>query len=170
MKTLLYFSIISFLFTIGVSCSSSDDDPPIPASTPTPTLIPSPTPSPVISPTPDPIPEPAPTDVIITFKANLLPATDITYVTPYGDATLQFNQTAKTFKIVVVTDNFNPNYGNIHTADGTIVFIFPANFFKYGINTFSSVINDNQITELMANHYYVNINGDGDINGQLIKQ
>lgn len=154
MKTFLNFSAIAFLIIIGVSCSSGDDEPPILSSISTSFST----------------PPPSPTDVIATFEATLVPATEANYTSPYGDAKLQFNQTAKTLKIVLSIDNFNPNYGNIHTADGAIIFIFPAGLFRGGSNIFPFPINEDQITELLANHYYVNINGpNGDINGQLIR-
>lgn len=179
MKPLLYFSAILFLFAIGVSCSSSDDDPP---PTPKPTLISTPQVTHPIETTPiittpvittSVVNTSASTDVIITFKADLKPdgVSTITYATLIGNATLLLNQTTKTFKLIDVgADNFNPTYVNIHTADGTIVFVFPNTVFSSSSPTIST-INDDQIVELMANHYYVNFKGaDGDINGQLIKQ
>jgi hypothetical protein len=172
MKTIFKFSVILFLLIIGVSCSNDDDPPPTPK--PNPSLVNNPainTPTvttPVVT-----IPDPAPTDVIVTFKADLKPdgVTTITYATLIGNVTLLLNQTAKTFKLIDVgADNFNPTYVNIHTADGTIVFVFPNTVFSSTSPTIST-INDDQIVELMANHYYVNFKGaDGDINGQLIKQ
>lgn len=160
---------VLLLLIIGTSCSNGDDD--LPAAKPASSLVKTAELIPAPAPTSTPIPDSAPTDVVITFKADLKPATEVTYVTPYGYAILQFNQTAKTFKIMAESDNFNPDYGNIHTAYGKIVFVFPVAFFKTFSHTYSSVINDDQIMELMANHYYVNINGpDGDVNGQLIKQ
>lgn len=177
MKPLLYFSAILLLCIIGVSCSTGDDDPPA-APKPTPSIVNSPTPTstPVVTPTStetNTIPDFAPTDVIITFKADLKPdgVTTITYATLIGNLTLLLNQTTKTFKLIDVgADNFNPTYINIHTADGTIVFVFPNTVFNPASPTIST-INDDQIVELMANHYYVNFKGaGGDINGQLIKQ
>ena len=173
MKSLLYFLVILFLCAIGVSCSSSDDDP---LPTPKPTLITPTVTAPVVTAPVVNVPvvtAPASTDVIITFKADLKPdgVTTITYATLIGNLTLLLNQTTKTFKLMDVgADNFNPTDVNIHTTDGTIVFVFPKTVFSSTSSTIST-INDDQIVELMANHYYVNFKGaDGDINGQLIKQ
>lgn len=174
MKPLLYFSAILFLFAIGVSCSGSDDDS---LPTPKPTLISTPEVNPPTVTTPivtaPVLTVSASTDVIITFKADLKPdgVSTITYATLIGNVTLLLNQTTKTFKLIDVgADNFNPTYVNIHTADGTIVFVFPNTVFSSSSPTIST-INDDQIVELTANHYYVNFKGaDGDINGQLIKQ
>ncbi|WP_156101367.1 hypothetical protein [Flavobacterium gilvum] len=169
------------MFIIGVSCSSSDDDFSPPTNTsPAPTIsnpvtTPATTPeenTPAENTPPVTIPNSSPSDVIITFKADLKPdgVSTISYTTLIGNATLILNQTNKTFRLVDVgADNFNPTYVNIHTADGTIVFVFPKTVFG-STSAYISAINDAQIVELMANHYYVNFKGaDGDINGQLIR-
>lgn len=114
-----------------------------------------------------------PTPVIVTFKATLTPV-EGTGSSAHGDAILEFNQTAKTFKITVTyTAGFTPNHGHIHAADGSVVFPFPDTSVTTSPFTLSFAITDAQIVELMANHYYVNLHTvafpNGEIKGTLIK-
>jgi len=120
----------------------------------------------------DDSPTPTPTPTIVTFKATLTPV-DGTGSAASGDATLLFNQTAKTFEITVNFTGLTPIHGHIHAADGTIIFPFPDATVSTSPIKISSAINDAQIVELMANHYYVNLHTvafpDGEIKGTLIK-
>jgi hypothetical protein len=144
MKPSFSFLAILSVFFIVVSCSNSDDN----TSTP------------------------APTPVIITFNASLTPVAGTGSVAS-GDATLKFNQTAKTLEITVTFTGITPKHGHIHAADGTIVFPFPDASVTTSPFTLSFAINDAQITELMANHYYVNLHTEafpnGEISGTLTK-
>ncbi|PJJ07401.1 CHRD domain-containing protein [Flavobacterium sp. 1] len=143
MKSLLGFTAVLFLFFIGVSCSNSDDNP-----------------------------SPTPTPVIVDFTASLTPVAG-TGSMAYGNAALKFNQTAKTFEITVTFTGITPTHGHIHGADGAIVFPFPDANVSTSPIILSFSINDAQITELMANHYYVNLHTTafpgGEISGTLIK-
>lgn len=144
MKSLLIFSVIFFLSFIGASCSNSDDS--------------SYTPS---------------TSEIVVFTANLVPVIG-TGSMAYGDATLKFNQTAKTFDITVNFTGITPIDGHIHVADsGTIVFPFPQSAVATSPINLSFGITDAQIAQLMANRYYVNLHTSaftgGEISGTLIK-
>ncbi|HEY6142974.1 MAG TPA: CHRD domain-containing protein [Flavobacterium sp.] len=112
------------------------------------------------------------TPAIVTFSANLT-AVAGTGSTAYGDATLKFNKTTKTFEITVNYTGLTATDGHIHGADGGIVFPFSGTepLASPIVLTFS--ITDAQITELMANHYYVNLHTaaftSGEISGTLIK-
>jgi hypothetical protein len=143
MKRLVLFSVLLCAFFVVISCSNGNDDN-----------------------------DPAPTPVIVTFAANLTPVAG-TGSTAYGDATLKFNQTAKTFEITVNFTGLTPMAGHIHGADGAIVFPFPDATVSTSPIKLSFAINDAQIVELMANHYYVNLHTGafpaGEISGILIK-
>ncbi|HEU4789876.1 MAG TPA: CHRD domain-containing protein [Flavobacterium sp.] len=112
------------------------------------------------------------TPVIVTFNASLTPV-EGTGSSAHGDATLEFNQTAKTFKITVTYTGLAPNHGHIHAADGTVVFPFSDTSVTTSPFTQTFAITDAQIVELMANHYYVNLHTVdfplGEIKGTLIK-
>jgi len=112
-------------------------------------------------------PAPTPTPVKTTFKATLEP---VTGSAADGDATLIFNQTAKTIEITVNFTGLTATAGHIHGADGLPVFTF-SSLTSPIKQTFA--INNAQIAELMANHYYVNLHStahlDGEISGTLIK-
>jgi hypothetical protein len=139
MKSLLSFLAILFLLFIGLSCSNSDDDP---------------------------APTPTPTPVIVTFEATLTPVAG-TGSMASGKATLKFNQTAKTFEITVTYTGILPTHGHIHAADGSIVFPFSDATVATTPFTLSFSINDAQIVELMANHYYVNLHTEAFPNGEI---
>jgi hypothetical protein len=143
MKRLVLFSTILCAFFGVISCSNDDDDP-----------------------------APTPTPVITTFTAALTPVAG-TGSAAYGDAKLEFNQTAKTFEITVNYTGLTPNHGHIHGADGAIVFPFPDATVSTSPIKLSFAITDAQIIELMANHYYVNLHTtafpNGEISGTLIK-
>ncbi|REG99758.1 CHRD domain-containing protein [Flavobacterium aquicola] len=143
MKSLLCFTAVLLLFFIGISCSNSDDSP-----------------------------TPTPTPVIVTFNAALTPVSG-TGSMASGNAELKYNQTAKTFEITVTFTGITPKHGHIHAADGAIVFPFPDAVVGTSPIKLTFDINDAQITELMANHYYVNLHTDafptGEISGTLIK-
>ncbi|PWA05468.1 CHRD domain-containing protein [Flavobacterium laiguense] len=143
MKPLLRFLAILCVFFIIPSCSNDDDDP-----------------------------APTPTPVITTFTAALTPVAG-TGSMASGDATLKFNQTAKTFEITVNYTVLTPNHGHIHGADGAIVFPFSDATVSTSPIKLSFAITDAQIVELMANHYYVNLHTTafpgGEISGTLIK-
>jgi hypothetical protein len=143
MKALIKFSAILLLFFIGISCSNGYDDDNTPA-----------------------------TPVMVTFAATLTPVTGATS-TASGDAMLTLNQTAKTFEIKVNFSGLMPTHGHIHDASGTIVIPFPDASVATSPITVSGSITDAQITELMANHYYVNLHTtaypNGEISGTLIK-
>lgn len=113
-----------------------------------------------------------PSPVIVTFNASLMPVTG-TGSSASGDAVLKFNQTAKTFEITVTFTGLTPTHGHIHAADGAVVFPFPDASVSTSPIILSFAITDVQITELMANHYYVNLHTvafpDGEIKGTLIK-
>jgi hypothetical protein len=113
-----------------------------------------------------------PSPVIVTFNASLTPVTG-TGSGASGDAVLKFNQTAKTFEITVTYTGLTPTHGHIHAADGAVVFPFPDASVSTSPIVLSFAITDVQITELMANHYYVNLHTvafpDGEIKGTLIK-
>jgi hypothetical protein len=113
-----------------------------------------------------------PTPVITTFTVALTPVAG-TGSAAYGDAKLEFNQTAKTFEITVNYTGLKPNHGHIHGADGAIVFPFPDATVSTSPIKLSFAITDAQIIELMANHYYVNLHTiafpAGEISGTLIK-
>ena len=113
-----------------------------------------------------------PTPVIVTFNATLTPVAG-TGSTASGSATLKFNQTAKTFEITITYTGIMPTHGHIHAADGTIVFPFSDASVAASPFTISFAINDAQIAELMANHYYVNLHTEafpnGEISGTLTK-
>ncbi|WP_294964029.1 CHRD domain-containing protein [uncultured Flavobacterium sp.] len=110
--------------------------------------------------------------VMVTFSATLAPATGVTS-TASGSATLTLNKTAKTFAIKVNYSGLTPTHGHIHAADGTIVIPFSDESVATSPFTVSGSITDAQITELMANHYYVNLHTvaypNGEISGTLIK-
>jgi hypothetical protein len=115
---------------------------------------------------------PTPTPVIVTFNASLTPVAG-TGSGASGDAVLKFNQTAKTFEVTVTFTGLTPTHGHIHAADGAIVFPFPDASVSTSLIVLSFAITDVQITELMANHYYINLHTvafpDGEIKGTLIK-
>ncbi|WP_268847068.1 CHRD domain-containing protein [Flavobacterium aestivum] len=144
MKSIFSFSAILFLFFIGISCSNSDDN----NSTPTPT----------------------PTPVITTFAATLTPPAGVTS-SASGSAALTLNQTAKTFSITVNYTGLTPNAGHIHNATGGIE--IPFTNVSTSPFTVSGSITDAQMTELLANHYYVNLHTtaypNGEISGTLMK-
>jgi hypothetical protein len=143
MKTLLRFIAISFVYFGFVTCSNNNDDD-----------------------------NSAPTPVIVTFNAPLT-AVAGTGSAASGNATLKFNQNAKTFEIMVTYTGIMPIHGHIHAADGTIVFPFPDTSVSTSPINLSFAITDAQIVELMANHYYVNLHTvafpSGEISGTLIK-
>jgi hypothetical protein len=93
--------------------------------------------------------------------------------TASGDATLLFNQTAKTFVITVNYTGITPTHGHIHGADTKIVFPFPDEDVTSSPIVLSFPINDAQIAELMAGHYYVNLHTvavpTGEISGTLVE-
>jgi len=110
--------------------------------------------------------------VIVTFTANLTPVAGVTS-SASGSATLKLNQTAKTFDLKVNFTGLVPIHGHIHAADGTIVIPFPDASVSTSPISVSGSITDAQITELMANHYYVNLHTtaypNGEISGTLTK-
>lgn len=110
--------------------------------------------------------------VIVTFTANLTPVTGATS-SASGSATLKLNQTNKTFDLKVNFSGLTPIHGHIHAADGTIVIPFPDASVSTSPISVSGSITDAQITELMANHYYVNLHTtaypNGEISGTLTK-
>jgi hypothetical protein len=112
------------------------------------------------------------TPVIVTFTASLTPVAG-TGSMGSGNATLKLNQDAKTFDITVTYSGITPNHGHIHGADGVILFPFPDPVVTTSPITLNFTITDAQITELMANHYYVNLHTiafpSGEISGTLIK-
>jgi hypothetical protein len=112
------------------------------------------------------------TPVIVTFTASLTPVAG-TGSAGSGSATLKLNQTAKTFDITVTYSGITPNHGHIHAADGTILFPFPDAVVTTSPIVLNFTITDAQITELMLNHYYVNLHTvafpGGEISGTLIK-
>ena len=114
-----------------------------------------------------------PSDVIVTFNADLTPVTG-TGSSAYGNAVLKLNKTAKTFKITVTYYGLTATNGHIHAlSDGAIIFPFPDSPPLTSPIVLSFNITNAQITELMANHYYVNIHTaafpNGEISGTLIK-
>lgn len=143
MKTLFRFLAISFVYFSFITCSNSYDDN---YSTPTP--------------------------VIVTFNATLTPVAG-TGSAAYGDAKLEFNQTAKTFEITVNFTGLVATVAHIHGADGLPVFPLTNTTPLTSPIKLSSTISDAQIVELMANHYYVNVHSDafpnGEISGTLTK-
>lgn len=110
--------------------------------------------------------------VMVTFTAALTPPTGVTS-TASGSATLTLNKTAKTFSIKVNYSGLTPTHGHIHAADGTIVIPFSDESVATSPFTVSGSMTDAQITELMANHYYVNLHTtaypNGEISGTLTK-
>lgn len=144
MKPLLLFSAILCVFFGVISCSKDDD----------------------------PAPTPAPTPVIVTFNATLTPVAG-TGSAAYGDAKLEFNQTAKTFEITVTFSGLTATAAHIHGADGAPVFPLTNTIPLTSPIKLSTTINDAQIAELITNHYYVNVHSTafsgGEISGTLIK-
>ncbi|RYJ36519.1 CHRD domain-containing protein [Flavobacterium anhuiense] len=143
MKSLFRLSAILLLLLIGISCSNGYDDN-----------------------------NDNYTPVIVTFTANLTPVTGATS-SASGSATLKLNKTAKTFDLTVNFSGLTPIHGHIHAADGTIVIPFPDASVSTSPISVSGSITDAQITELMANHYYVNLHTtaypNGEISGTLTK-
>ncbi|TRX36039.1 CHRD domain-containing protein [Flavobacterium sp. ZT3R18] len=126
----------------------------------------------VISCSKDDDPAPVPTPVIVTFTTALTPVAG-TGSAAYGDAKLEFNQTAKTFEITVNFSGLTATAAHIHGADGAPVFPLTNTTPLTSPIKLSTTINDAQIVELMANHYYVNVHSvafpNGEISGTLIK-
>lgn len=143
MKRSIKFLVIFAILSAFISCNDDDNDP-----------------------------APTPTPIKVTFKATLTPV-EGTGSAAYGDATLVFNQTAKTFEITTNFTGLTPIHGHIHAADGTIIFPFPDANVSTSPIKLSFPINDAQIVELMGNHYYVNLHTEafptGEISGTLIK-
>lgn len=156
MRSLLHFPIILFLLAIGVSCSNNNDLPIIATK-------------------------------VITFKSDLKPVAGVTS-NASGNATLQFNEATKTFKIEINFKGLKPGLAYIHGADRTIAFnFFPERFISPTSDPlcecdwspisspiyYNDVISDDQIEELMANHFYIDLrtqaNPNGEIRGTLIK-
>lgn len=110
--------------------------------------------------------------VMVTFSAALTPPTGVTS-TASGTAALKLNKTAKTFEIKVTYSGLTPTHGHIHAADGSIVIPFSDESVATSPFTVSGSVTDAQITELMANHYYVNLHTtaypNGEISGTLMQ-
>ncbi|MDR6843409.1 CHRD domain-containing protein [Flavobacterium granuli] len=143
MKLFFNFSALLFLFFIGVSCSNDDDDP-----------------------------APTPAPVIMTFDAVLTPVVG-TGSTASGNATLKFNQTAKTIDIMVTHSGILPIHGHIRRVDGVIAFPFPETNTSSIPIILHFTITDDQIAELMANHFHIDLQTEaypnGEISGTFIK-
>lgn len=148
MKSLFNFSAILLLLFIGISCSNSDDN----------------------------NSNPTPTPVIVTFNATLNGASEVppNASTATGTATGSYNKTTKILTVYVTYSGITPNGGHIHVGDvgvsGPIV--FPFTDLMSPINYTSPALTATQETDLLANHYYVNLHSttysSGEIRGQLI--
>jgi len=114
----------------------------------------------------------------VIFKATLNGASEVP-VNPSaatGDATLTFNQTTKTFTVVVNYTGFVATGAHIHKGAPGVAgdIVFPFSPITSPINYTSAPLDATQEADLFANMYYVNVHSaaypGGEIRGQLTKQ
>lgn len=158
MKSLLYFLGISFLYTIGISCSNNEDA----------TIL-------------------APDDIVLTASLNGSNEVPTNTSTAKGVAHVTYSRTTKVFTINVSYSGLAPTMALIHkkkenntdsivftigkytdyySPDGNSATVLPT------INFTSPPLTTEQETELLTNKYYVNLYSyaypEGHIRGQLI--
>lgn len=157
MKSLLYFLGISFLYTVGTSCSNNDDDATILASD----------------------------DIVLTASLNGTNEATTNSSTAKGVAYLIYSKTTKVFTINVSYSGLAPTMALIHKktenkADPIVFTIGKyTDYYKTNsanalptINFTSPPLTTEQEADLLTNKYYVKLCSiaypEGDIRGQLI--
>lgn len=118
-------------------------------------------------------------DPIVTYVATLNGAAEVppNSSTATGNATLEYNTNTKKFTIVVSYTDITATGGHIHKGavgtSGPVVFPFNSPVTSPVTYT-SDVLTAEQLSDLNANLYYVNIHSaafpGGEIRGQLMKQ
>ena len=118
-------------------------------------------------------------DPIVTYVATLNGAAEVPQnsSTATGNATLKYNTDTKIFTIVVTYTGITATGGHIHKGAvgtaGSVVFPFTSPVTS-PVNYTSEVLTAQQLTDLNANLYYVNIHSaafpGGEIRGQLMKK
>jgi len=118
-------------------------------------------------------------DPVITYVAimNGAAETPPNASTATGNATLRYNTDSKTFTIMVTYNGITATGGHIHKGAvgtaGNVVFPFTSPVTS-PVNYTSGVLTAEQLSDLNANLYYVNIHSEafpgGEIRGQLMKQ
>lgn len=118
-------------------------------------------------------------DPIVTYVATLNGAAQIppNSSTATGNATLKYNKDSKKFTIVVTYTSVIATGGHIHKGAvgtaGSVVFPFTSPVTS-PVNYSSEILTAEQLSDLNANLYYVNIHSaafpGGEIRGQLMKQ
>jgi len=158
MKSLLYFLGISFLYTIGISCSNNDDA----------AIL-------------------APDDIVLTASLDGANETPTNSSTAKGVAYVIYSKTTKAFSINVSYSGLAPTMALIHKKTeknpDPIVFTIGKYTDYYStngnsanalptINFTSPPLTTEQEADLLANRYYVKLCSiaypEGDISGQLI--
>lgn len=158
MKSLLYFLGISFVYTIGISCSNNDDA----------TIL-------------------APDDIVLTASLNGTNEVQKNSSTAKGVAYVIYSKTTKVFTIDVSYSGLAPTIALIHKKiennPAPIIFTIGKYTDYYTTNGNSAnalpvikftspALTTEQETDLLTNKYYVklcsNAYPEGDISGQLI--